>query len=259
MIKNLFIANTRTPLTWPTARGFTLIELLVVISIISLLIAILLPALQSARDASRKIQCMSNLRQYGIIAIMYDNDYKELPMTEGNSSRHNEWQTDTGLTLKNAYGLTQNLRSCPSAPQWDRVSTNNISSMYDLIGGRHTYTAGANIYGWRMITLRWPNRGKGMYPQLSTVKPNPESIMPHFAGDFIANDVPNTSSVVPQSSNHVSRDDGIASGANILFLDSHVEWNAFETGSSWIVGAGAYNTHWLNSPNFKPPFTPTYR
>ncbi len=61
----------------PTHRhGFTLIELLVVISIISLLIAILLPALSGARTAARSIHCLSQLRQWGIglNTYMIDND-----------------------------------------------------------------------------------------------------------------------------------------------------------------------------------------
>ncbi len=55
-------------------RGFTLIELLVVISIIALLIAILLPALQGARDAAKAIQCTSNQRQIVIAQSAYATD-----------------------------------------------------------------------------------------------------------------------------------------------------------------------------------------
>jgi prepilin-type N-terminal cleavage/methylation domain-containing protein len=51
--------------------GFTLIEVLVVISIISLLVALLLPALQKARDATRKAMCMSNQRQIAIACLTY--------------------------------------------------------------------------------------------------------------------------------------------------------------------------------------------
>ena len=56
-------------------KGFTLIELLVVIAVIALLMGILLPALNLARDQGRKASCMSNMRQVGIALAMYQNEY----------------------------------------------------------------------------------------------------------------------------------------------------------------------------------------
>ena len=57
--------------------AFTLIELLVVISIIALLIALLLPALGSARETSRMSQCLTNLKQIQLAAVIYSGDNKE--------------------------------------------------------------------------------------------------------------------------------------------------------------------------------------
>ncbi len=58
--------------------GFTLIELLVVVSIIALLIALLLPALGKARGASKRISCLSNQRQIGLVFQTYFSDNKDL-------------------------------------------------------------------------------------------------------------------------------------------------------------------------------------
>ena len=97
--------------------AFTLIELLVVIAIISILAAMLLPALGRAKEAGKSAVCKSNLRQMGIALTMYGDDYNHFPYTLNTASR------DVWFMQISQYLEMESLLRCPkfrgvSKPFW---------------------------------------------------------------------------------------------------------------------------------------------
>src|SRR5688572_8142884 len=98
-----------------TRRAFTLVELLVVIGIIAVLISMLLPALNNAREASRKTQCGAGLHNLGVAMNIYANENKRrLPVHPGNG---NNWFWDVPFDTRDAIiraGATRDNFYCPS-------------------------------------------------------------------------------------------------------------------------------------------------
>lgn len=116
------------------SSGFTLVELLVVIAIIGILVALLLPAVQAAREAARRMQCANNLKQYGLALHNYHDTFKTFPIggIGGWSSTHR-------------YKLSWQARIIPFMEQtsiFSKIDFNKLNGADVLIDGKPLLTIG---------------------------------------------------------------------------------------------------------------------
>jgi len=113
-------------------RGFTLVELLVVIAIIGILVALLLPAVQAARDAARRMENSNNLKQIGIAVANYEESFEAYPPMRYAAVSPANWASDN-KTVSWAFRLLPFMEQQVVYDKWDNVQVcshaNNTSAM----------------------------------------------------------------------------------------------------------------------------------
>ena len=210
-------------------NGFTLIELLVVIAIIALLVSILLPSLNKAKELARRAVCSSNLHQMGLGTMMYANDNDgKIPSgfvgwSIGCTMQCNKWTPYTPNLIYHLWkdvGLDPGLFYCPSSPIWpggsglgeDATADNFAESMTD---SSHTYTSYAERVEDYGPTKDTPFNPAGFSTQifkLSELGSGKALISDHFAWSW-------AHSAHPKGT---SQDFMPSGGWNILYSDGSV-------------------------------------
>lgn len=158
----------------PSRRGFTLIELLVVITIIAILAALLLPAINAVRESARRTQCLNNIRQLGLACVTHENTYKYFPMAStsdgtfvtaipGKQASNGTIPTAVDTTVAGYSWIVQVLPYMEEGTLYDDIS--NVSKKFKLHamdpGLSKTGTATAHFATRVIPSLRCPKFAGG--------------------------------------------------------------------------------------------------
>lgn len=239
--------------------AFTLIELLVVIAVIALLMSILMPALNMAREGGRKMVCGQNEKNMGLGLFVYasDNDGK-LPL-----NTVDRWLVDvsyyTADVIMQSKAFDRHIFYCPSWKQRDNIIwwrygeglPYGTLESYDVAEPKtdamRKQIHRAIGYSW-LLDIEGGRKKKPMNPDgptkewvsnVAKTKSAPASV--EMIADFTASDGPDANKAnfstatggtwerwqIYDRSNHL-RSGSKATGGNILFVDGHIEWRKFD-------------------------------